>query len=70
MINVQDNYKNSVINTKCEFRESDDTTEHLFKYPIIRRLTKEEMKAINLESVDNMQELRQIARYIERVNEK
>ena len=26
-------------------------------------------KAINLETVDNMQELRQIARYIDRVNE-
>ena len=65
MTNFKDNYKNSEINAKCEFCESDNTTEHLFKYPIIRRLTKEDMKAINLELVDNMQELRRIARYIE-----
>ena len=64
MINVKDNYKNSDIDTKCE-----DTTEHLLECPILQRLTQEEMKAINLETVDNMQELRRIARYIERVNE-
>ena len=66
MINVKDNYKNREIDAKCE---SDDTTEHLFECPILRRLTQEEMKAINLETVDNMQELRRIARYIKRVNE-
>ena len=69
MINVKDNYKNSVINAKCEFCESDNTTEHLFECVILQRLTQEEMKAINLESVDNMQELRRIARYSERANE-
>ena len=61
------NKKNSEINTKCELCVSDDTTEHLFECSILRRLTHEEMKAINLHSVDNMQELRRIARYIERV---
>ena len=44
--------------------ESDTTTEHLFECPMLQRLTKEEMKAINFESVVNIQELRQIARYI------
>ena len=58
MINVKDNYKNSEINTKCEFCESDNTTEHLFECPILQRLIQEEMIAINLESADNMQELR------------
>ena len=48
---------------------SDDTIEHLLECPILRRLTQEEMKAINLETVDNMQEVRRIARYIERVND-
>ena len=47
----------------------DNTTEHLFECPILQRLTQEEMKAINFESVDSMQQLRQIARYIEQVNE-
>ena len=69
MINVTGNYKNSVINTKCEFSESDDTTEYLFECPILQGLIQEKIKAINLESVDNMQELRRIARYIEQVNE-
>ena len=69
MINVMDNYKNSYINIKCEFCESDNTTEHLFECPILWRLTQEEMKAINLETVDNMHEVRLIAGYIERVNE-
>ena len=27
-INVEDNYNNSEINTKCELCDSDDTTEH------------------------------------------
>ena len=58
-------YKNSEITTKCEFCESDDTTEHLFECPILQRLTQEEMKAKNVLSVDNMQELRLIARYSE-----
>ena len=66
MINVMDNHKYSEIDTKCE---SDDTTEHLFECPILQRLTQEERKAINLQTVDNMQELRRIDRYIERVNE-
>ena len=35
----------------------------------IQRLTQEEMKTIDLESVDNMQELRRIAWYIEQVSE-
>ena len=70
MINVKDNYKSSAINTKFEFYESNDTTEHLFECAILLRLTQEEMKAINFESVDNMQELRRIiARYIEGTNE-
>ena len=58
MINVKDNYKNSEINTKCVFCESDDTTEHLFQCPMLQRLTNEGKKTINLETVDNMQELR------------
>ena len=66
MINVKDNYQNREIDTKCE---SEDTAEHLFECSILQRLTQEEMKAINLETVDNMQELRQIAWYIEQVNE-
>ena len=61
MINFKDDYKNRKIYTKCE---SEDTTEHLFECSILQRLTQEEMKAINLETVDNMQELTQIARYI------
>ena len=69
MINVKDNHKNMEIDTKCQFCESEDTTEHLFECSRLQRLTQEEMKAINLETVDNMQELRQIARYIEQVNE-
>ena len=64
MINVKDNYKSSEINTKYEFCESDDITEHLFECSILLRLT-----AINIESEDKIQELRRIARYIERVNE-
>ena len=35
MINVKDNFENSEINTKCEFCESDDTTEHLSECPIL-----------------------------------
>ena len=58
MINAKDIYKSSEINTKCEFCESDDTTEYLFEFSILKRLAQEEMKAINLESVDNIQELR------------
>ena len=58
MIHFNDNYKSSEINTKCELCESDDTTEHLCECPILWRLTQEEMKAINLESVDNVQEVR------------
>ena len=58
IINVKDNYEKGKINTKCEFCESDDTTEQLFECPILRRLTQEEIKAINLESVDNVQQLR------------
>ena len=54
MINANDNYKNSGNNTKYKFCESDDNTEHWFECPIHQRLTKEEMKAIDLESVDNM----------------
>ena len=69
MINVKDNYKNNEIITKCEFCESYNTTEHLSVCPILQRLTNDEMKAINLESVDSMQELRSIARHSERVNE-
>ena len=61
--------QNSEINTKCEFYESDNTTQHLSECPILRRQTQEEMKAINLETVDSMQEIRRIAKYIERVNE-
>ena len=64
MINVKDNYKNSEIDTKCEFSESEDTTEHLLECSILKRMTQEEMKALNFEIVDNMQELRRIARYI------
>ena len=60
MINVKENYKNSEINTKCEFCESDDTTEHLLECPILQRLTREEMTVINIESVDNIQEIRRI----------
>ena len=56
-------------NTKCQFSEIDDTTEHLFEHAICQRLTQEEMKAIDLESVDNMRELRRIAWYIEQVSE-
>ena len=63
---MKDNNRNSEISTKCEFCENDDTTEHLFECAIPQRL----MKAINLKSVDNMQELRRIASYIEQVNEK
>ena len=48
---------------------SEDTTEHLFECSILQRLTQEEMKAINLETVDNMPELRRRDRHIERVNE-
>ena len=44
--------KNSIIDTKCEFCESDDITEHLFECPILQRLTQEEMKAINFETFD------------------
>ena len=62
MINDTDNYNNSEIDTKCVFCESDNTTEHLFDRPILLRLTHEEMKAINLETVNNMQELKRIAR--------
>ena len=47
MMNVKDNYKNSKFNTKCDFFESDDTTEHLFECPIFGILTQEEMKSIN-----------------------
>ena len=65
MINVRDNYKNSNIDTKCEFYESDSTTENLFECPMLKRLTQEEMKGINLETVDNMQELRRIDRHME-----
>ena len=61
--------KNREIDTKYEFCESEDTTEHLFECSILQRLTQEQMKVINLETVANMQELRQIARYIERVNQ-
>ena len=68
MVNVKDTYKNSEISTKCELGEIVDTTEHLFECPILRRLTQEEMKVINLESVGNMQEIRQIARYFELIN--
>ena len=64
MINVKDNYKNSVINIKCDICQSDDTTEYSFDCAMLQRLTQEEIKAINLESVDNMQELK----YIQRVN--
>ena len=64
------NNKSIKINTKCEYHESDNTTEHFLKCPIFQKLIKEEMKAINLESVDNMQELGSLARYIEQVNEK
>ena len=67
MINAKDNYKNRIIYTKCEFCESEDTTEHLCECSILQRLTREEMKEI--ETVDNMQVLRRIARYIERFNE-
>ena len=52
-----DNHKNREIDTKCEFCDSEDTTEHLLECYILQRLTQEEMKAINLETVDNMQEL-------------
>ena len=69
MINVVDNYKNSENDTKCEFSESEGTTENLFECPILQRLTQEEMKAINLNTVDNMQVIRRMAKYIERVNE-
>ena len=48
MINVKDNNKNSESNTKCEFYESYDTTEHLSECPILQRLTQEKMKVINL----------------------
>ena len=58
MINVEVNYQSNEINTKRELCESYDTTEHLFQCPILQRLTQEEMKAINLETVDNMQEVR------------
>ena len=44
MINVKDSYRNSEINTKCEFCENDDTIKHLFEFPMIQRLTQEEMK--------------------------
>ena len=57
MINVNDNRKNSGINTKCEFCENVDTSEHLFECPILRTLKQEEMKAKNLETVHNMLEL-------------
>ena len=57
------------IDTKCELCESEDTTEHLSECSMLHRLTQEDMKALNLEMVDNMQELRQIAWYIERINE-
>ena len=69
MINVKGNYINSETNTECELCESDDTTEHLLECSVLQRLTKEEMKATNLESVDSMHEIRRITRYIERVNE-
>ena len=55
MINDKDNYKNRENDTKCEICESEDATEHLFECPMLQRLTQEEMKAINLETVDNMQ---------------
>ena len=57
MIEVKDNPQKIEINNKCEFSESEDTADHLFQ-----RLTQEEMKAIDLESVDNMQEIRRIIR--------
>ena len=55
MINVMDNYQNREIDTKCEFGESEYTTEHLFECPILQRQTQEEMKLINLEIVDNIE---------------
>ena len=58
MINAKDKKKNSENSNKCVFCESDDTAEHLFECPILRGLTQGEIKAINLEIVDNMQELR------------
>ena len=39
MINVEDSYINSDIDTKCEFGESEHTTEHLFECPMLQRLT-------------------------------
>ena len=69
MINVKDNYKNSEIYTKCEFIESEYTTEHLFECSVLQRLIQEEVKVINFDTVDNMQEIRRTARYIERVDE-
>ena len=69
MITVKDNYKNSEIDTKCEFCESENTTEHLFECSIFQRLAQEEMKATNLETVDDKREVRRIVRYIERVDE-
>ena len=53
-INAKDNHKNSIVNTKCELCEIDDTTEHLFECTMLQRLTQEEMKVINLESVGSM----------------
>ena len=69
MIGIKDNYKNREIDPKCELCENVDTSEHLSECSILQRLTQEEMKAKNLETVDNMQELRRIAGYIERVND-
>ena len=70
IIHVNNKYKNSKNYTKCEFCESDDCTEHLFECAICQRQTQKEMKAKKFESVDNMQEIRRRARYVERDNER
>ena len=69
MINAWDNYKYSVMNTKYEFCEIDNTTEHLFECSVLQTLNKEVKKTENLESIHNMQEVKGTARYIQRVNE-
>ena len=63
------NYDNREIDTKCEFCESEDTTDHLLECHILQRLTQEKIKVIHLEAEDNIQEVRRIAWYIEQIND-
>ena len=61
IIYAKDNCLDSAGSIKCQLCESDDTTEHLFECAALQRLTQDEMKEVNLESVDSMQELKEIA---------